>query len=135
MTQLLLNIDVDDIERARAFYTKAFELKVGRRLGPDFLELVGAELPIYLLLKASGTRPFDKAPSERTYRPHWTPVHVDLVVPDIEAAIARAVRAGATLERPAEREPYGRLALLRDPFGHGFCLLQFEGRGYDAIAE
>jgi predicted enzyme related to lactoylglutathione lyase len=131
----LLNVDVDDIERARAFYTEAFELKVGRKLGRDFLELIGAELPIYLLLKASGTRPFDEAPSERSYQPHWTPVHFDVVVPAIEAAIARAVKAGATLERPAVREPYGLLALLRDPFGHGFCLLQFEGRGYDAIAE
>jgi hypothetical protein len=27
-----------------------------------------------------------------------------------------------------------RLALLADPFGNGFCLLQFTGRGYDAIA-
>ena len=30
--------------------------------------------------------------------------------------------------------PGGLLALLRDPFGHGFCLLEFRGAGYDAIA-
>jgi hypothetical protein len=29
---------------------------------------------------------------------------------------------------------WGRIALLSDPFGHGFCLLQFEGAGYDGIA-
>jgi hypothetical protein len=29
---------------------------------------------------------------------------------------------------------YGRLALLADPFGNGFCLLEFSGRGYDEIA-
>jgi hypothetical protein len=32
------------------------------------------------------------------------------------------------------RLPYGRLALVADPFGHGFCLIQFNERGYDAIA-
>jgi len=25
-------------------------------------------------------------------------------------------------------------SLLADPFGNGFCLLEFVGRGYDAIA-
>jgi hypothetical protein len=24
-------------------------------------------------------------------------------------------------------------SLLHDPFGHGFCLLQFEGKGYDEL--
>jgi hypothetical protein len=28
---------------------------------------------------------------------------------------------------------YGRLALLHDPFGHGLCLLPFEGKGYDEL--
>ena len=30
---------------------------------------------------------------------------------------------------------WGRIAILADPFGHGLCLLQFSGRGYDTIAE
>ena len=28
---------------------------------------------------------------------------------------------------------YGRLAMFADPFGHGFCLIQFNERGYDAL--
>jgi hypothetical protein len=27
------------------------------------------------------------------------------------------------------------MARMADPFGHGFCLLQFKGRGYDEIVE
>jgi len=27
------------------------------------------------------------------------------------------------------------IALMADPFGHGFCLIEFRGRGYDEIAE
>jgi len=29
---------------------------------------------------------------------------------------------------------WGRIVQLADPFGHGWCLLQFLGRGYDEIA-
>jgi PhnB protein len=40
-------------------------------------------------------------------------------VEDVDAAAARAVAGGATLERPIQDEFYGeRVARLRDPFGH-----------------
>ena len=61
-------------------------------------------------------------------------MHLDFVVTDIRAALARAVKAGAKLERDVTQHAYGRLALLADPFGNGFCLLEFAGRGYDEIA-
>jgi predicted enzyme related to lactoylglutathione lyase len=70
----------------------------------------------------------------RAYERHWTPVHLDFVVQDVDDAIARAVSAGATLERAAETHAWGRIAILADPFGHGFCLVEFRGRGYDEIA-
>jgi len=47
--------------------------------------------------------------------------------------LERAVAAGAKLEAPAKDAVYGRIAMLADPFGHGFCLLQFNERGYDAL--
>jgi len=61
-------------------------------------------------------------------------VHLDFVVADVEAAAARAVAAGATLERPIQDAPWGRMANLADPFGHGLCLLEFRGRGYDEVS-
>lgn len=64
----------------------------------------------------------------------WSPIHLDFVVADIEAAVARAVAAGARTERPVRAGAWGELALLADPFGHGFCLLEFVGSGYDEIA-
>lgn len=45
MPRLLLNLDVDDIERAIAFYTGGLELRVGRRFDDGFGELRGAEAP------------------------------------------------------------------------------------------
>jgi predicted enzyme related to lactoylglutathione lyase len=128
---LLLNIDVPDVETGARFYTAAFGLEVGRRFGTDFVELLGWPAKVYLLAKAAGT--VGAGGDLRRYGRHWTPVHADIVVDDVDAAVARAVGAGAKLEAPAKDTAYGRIAMLADPFGHGFCLLQFNGHGYDAL--
>lgn len=134
MYDMLINIDVDDLDRAIRFYTSAFDLRTGRRFGSKAIELVGAAVPIYLLVKDRGTAPFEGASEPRDYRRHWTPVHLDFAVEDLDAAVQRAVSAGAGREGDITEQAWGRLALLCDPFGHGFCLLQFKGRGYDEIA-
>ena len=131
---LLINIDVPELDSAIAFYTRAFGLKVGRRFGAEAVELLGASAPIYLLVKAAGTAPAPGA-AVRDYARHWTPVHLDVVVPDLELALQRAREAGAPLEQPIQERAWGRMANLADPFGHGLCILQFSSRGYDAIAE
>ncbi len=53
--EFLVNIDVDNLDAALAFYTRAFELRAGRRFGSDGVELLGGPAPIYLLAKASGS--------------------------------------------------------------------------------
>jgi catechol 2,3-dioxygenase-like lactoylglutathione lyase family enzyme len=131
--QLLVNLDVDDMERAVEFYTKGLGLEVGRRFDNGFVELLGAQAAIYLLLKAANSKPFATARAGRDYSRHWTPVHLDFVVPDLDAALVRAEGAGALLEGAPSEHAYGRLALLSDPFGHGFCLLEFRGKGYDEL--
>jgi predicted enzyme related to lactoylglutathione lyase len=132
--ELLVNIDVPGLDEAVAFYTRALGLTVGRRFGEDGVELLGGAVPIYLLAKAAGTTPAPGA-RPRNYARHWTPAHLDFVVPDVDAAVERAVEAGAKVDEPAQNRSWGRIAILADPFGHGFCVLQFSGRGYDAIAE
>ena len=59
---------------------------------------------------------------------------IDVVVDDINAAVARATDAGGILESPVKVAKWGKLALMADPFGHGFCLVEFVDRGYDEIA-
>ena len=132
---LLVNLDVDDLDKAVRFYGSAFGLKVARRFGAFGVEMLGGSAPIYLLVKAPGTPASDTTPQRRTYERHWTPIHLDFVVDEIEAAVERAVSAGARLETPIATHKWGKLALLADPFGHGFCFIQFLGRGYDEIAE
>ena len=134
MSDLLVNIDVDDLEKAETFYTHAFGLRAGRRFGDSGVELLGLAAPIYLLVKEAGSKATALGGDVRRYDRHWTPVHIDVVVDDIEAAVKRAVNAGALLEAPVRSANWGKLALMADPFGHGFCLIEFTGRGYDAIA-
>src|SRR5437870_3659463 len=132
--ELLVNIDVDDLERAVQFYGDAFGLHVGRRFGSDGAEMLGANAAIYLLLKPPGSSAAKTTAQTRNYARHWTPLHLDFVVDDVEAAVRRAQAAGATLESAITGHDWGRIALLSDPFGHGLCILQFVGRGYDEIA-
>ena len=80
MPGLLVNFDVDDLQRGVDFYCKALGLRIGRRFGID-----GIELP------------------------------------------------GASLERPVRTSVWGKLALLADPFGHGFGLVEFVDGGCDEI--
>jgi predicted enzyme related to lactoylglutathione lyase len=134
MAQLIVNVDVDDLDQAVRFYTTGLGLRTGRRFAAAGVELVGAAAPIYLLVARRGSAPFRDAHVTRDYSRHWTPVHLDFAVEDIDAALKLAVAAGAKVEVPAEQHAYGKLAVLADPFGHGFCLIQFEGRGYDEIA-
>ena len=132
--ELLVNIDVDDLARAERFYREAFDLRVGRRFGEGGVELLGAGVPVYLLAKPAASAASPATDRRRDYRRHWTPVHLDLAVPDLDAALARAVAAGAVPEVEIREHTWGRIVALADPFGHGFCLLQFLGRGYDEIA-
>ncbi len=135
MADVLVNIDVDDLESGIRFYVGGLGLKPGRRLGSQAREILGASSPIYLLANRGGTRPYAVAKSVRNYDRHWTPVHLDFTVEDIESAVTRAVSAGGKLEGEIEVRAWGRLARMADPFGHGFCLLEFQGRGYDEIVE
>jgi predicted enzyme related to lactoylglutathione lyase len=133
--ELLVNIDVDDLPKAIAFYEHALDVRVSRRFGALGVELTGTNAPIYLLVKEAGTTPSIAADDRRRYGRHWTPVHLDFVVPNIEPAVARALAAGATQEGATETHKWGRIASLADPFGHGLCFIEFLGRGYDEIAD
>jgi predicted enzyme related to lactoylglutathione lyase len=128
---ILLNIDVPDLAAAERFYTEAFGLVTGRRFGTDFIEMLGWPVPLYLLRKEPGT--IGAGAQARSYARHWTPVHLDVVVEDLDAATVRAARAGARVEQAPQDVAFGRIARVADPFGHGFCLIEFSARGYDAL--
>ena len=95
-TGLLVNIDVPDLARAVAFYTETFGLTVTRRFGMEGAELSGWPVRLYLLQRAEGSAGAGEC--LRRYDRHWTPVHLDVVVDNLEAVLSRALAVGAQAE-------------------------------------
>jgi hypothetical protein len=49
----------------------------------------------------------------------------------LQARSPRRVGMRKSMEGP--NFSFRRMAIFADPFGHGFCLIEFQGRGYDEI--
>jgi predicted enzyme related to lactoylglutathione lyase len=133
--RLIVNIDVDDLVLAESFYCAVFGLAPGRRIGWSGVELTGLPTSIWLLLKDSDHSVAPGSGLTRNYERHWTPVHLDVAVDDLDDAVARALAAGAVQEGETRHAEWGSIAMFADPFGHGFCLIRFTDKGYDAIAD
>jgi predicted enzyme related to lactoylglutathione lyase len=127
----LINIDVPNLAKAISFYSAALGLQLTRMLDDDVAELSGASSMIYLLQKDAGTAIANPTPGIRKYTRHWTPVHLDFVVDDIAAAKQRALDAGAICESECVEWRGSKCATFADPFGHGFCLIEFTADTYN----
>ena len=117
-------IGVTDLEHGIAFYTQGIGLHFRRRLRPNWVELEGASVPIFLLVS---NRP-------RDFAGPWT-VHLDFVTEDLDAAVQQAQNAGAVLDRALQEREWGRMANMTDPFGNSFDLIEFAPGGYDNIVQ
>src|SRR5437762_6752185 len=134
MIEVHAYIEVDDLERGIAFYCDGLGLSLKRRFGPSWVELEGANLPVFLLGNRPPTAELGDTRVQRSFDRHWTPVHLDFIVADLDAAVARLTGLGATLDREIQQREYGRMANLADPFGNGFDLIEFSGSGYDGVS-
>jgi PhnB protein len=116
--ELFPYLHVNDGAAAIAFYCKVFGVtekfrltEPGGRMGHAELDFNGATLML------SEEYPELGIVSAQTLGA--TPVTLHLHVDNADAVIARAVAAGATLERAPQDEFYGeRGGVFRDPFGH-----------------
>lgn len=132
--KVLVNIDVPELAPAIAFYRAALGLTLSRQLDDDVAELTGAAAVIYLLRHPAGSPAGPAHAGLRHYARHWTPVHLDFVVQDIEQAAQRALAAGAIRESECIAWRGSKCITFSDPFGHGFCLIEFAGDTYRADA-
>jgi len=123
--KLEITIDVDDLDLAVEFYCGGLGLTlVERDLNWARVELNGQTFWICS---------FKAGPHgniTRGFQRHWTPVHLDFVVDNVDKAVERALAAGGRLDgeiRRNEPEPIGcrsDIANLSDPAGNGVDLLQ-----------
>lgn len=132
---MIVNIDVPELEAAIEFYSTALGLNLSRIIDDDVAELTGASSVIYLLANAAGSAPASSVSKARRYSRHWTPVHVDFVVDDVMKAADRAVKAGASRESECIEWRGSKCITFSDPFGHGFCLIEFARETYSDDAD
>jgi PhnB protein len=118
VTRILPQLSVRRGRAAIEFYKRAFGAVEDYRVGgTDEWEDVVAQLSV-------GEAAFwvsDEAPEHRNFSPEsvgGATTRMLLVVEDPDAAIARAVAAGATEVAAASDEHGWRLGRISDPFGH-----------------
>jgi predicted enzyme related to lactoylglutathione lyase len=73
--------------------------------------------------KAAGTKSSPGGAEVRRYERHWTPVHLDLHVPDLDAVLAKVRAEGGTIESEFRTQGPKPVAFCSDPFGNGFCVI------------
>jgi catechol 2,3-dioxygenase-like lactoylglutathione lyase family enzyme len=118
MTTVSTSIDVPRLADGIRFYSEAFGFEKTAEPYPGVVVLRLQDFELCLLEKPTGSSPCPNSEETRHYTRHWTPVHLDFHVDDLNRALETAISAGATQE-----QLYEGAAFCSDPFGHGFCLL------------
>ena len=118
-----VTIDVPNLEAGLSFYRDALQLAEVARPIPTYVILKCGDAQIGIMEKAAGTKPAKGSDDVRRYERHWTPVHMDFHVSDLEAVLARALAAGAICEHKFDMPGRPPIAFCSDPFGNGFCLV------------
>ena len=127
-------IDVTNIQAGLDFYCDGLGLTLKRRLSPRWVELAGANLPIFLLGDRAAVADLGRIKLARSDDRHLTPVHLDFVIANLDEAVGQLLNRGASLDRPVAAREYGKIANMADPFGNGFDLIEFSGTGYAEVA-
>lgn len=113
---------VGDAARAIAFYQAAFGAEEVVRMADPSGKVGHAELQI----GSSRIMLADEFPEMGAKGPKTiggSPVGLCLYLDDCDAVFARAVAAGAEIERPLKDQFYGdRSGTVRDPFGHQWTI-------------
>ncbi len=123
--ELEITIDVADLDRALEFYCRGLGLGLVER-NPDWARLELDGQTFWLCPFAAGPH----GSITREFGRHWTPIHLDFIVDDVDKAVERALAAGGRLDGEIRRnqvEPIGwrsDIANLSDPAGNGVDLLQ-----------
>jgi len=115
-------ISVRNAAAAIAFYVEAFDAVEVNRLVGDDGRIGHAEITIgsSKLMLADEYPEIDVVGPQTRGGPTCS---FTIEVPDVDASFARAVAAGATVERPVADQFHGnRMGWVRDPFGHRWTL-------------
>ena len=118
--KLEICIDVNDVDRAVEFYGRGLRLEIPQHEKEWAKAALGEQVFWFMRIN-----PGPSGAISRDYRRHWTPIHLDFHVDNIDEVVKRALAAGGNLDREIQRNPDGgAIANLSDPSGNGIDLVQ-----------
>jgi predicted enzyme related to lactoylglutathione lyase len=118
--KLEICIDVDDVDRAVEFYGRGLGLEIPQQ-EKEWAKATLGDQVFWIMMIDRGRI----GAITRDYKRHWTPIHLDFHVDDIDTVVSRALAAGEKLDREIQRNPDGgAMANLSDPSGNGIDLVR-----------
>jgi predicted enzyme related to lactoylglutathione lyase len=118
-----VSIDVPNLENGIRFYGRVFGFVETARPFPTMAVLDANNVTVCLHEKAGGTKSSPGGAEVRRYERHWTPVHLDLHVPDLDAVLTKVRAEGGAVESEFRTQGPKPVAFCSDPFGNGFCVI------------
>jgi catechol 2,3-dioxygenase-like lactoylglutathione lyase family enzyme len=114
-------LDCADAPQLAQFYSRLLGWEVRGGDGEGWISIGDPAETVHLNIQAEEWYVPPVWP-ERPDAPHKM-MHFEVLVADMEVAVAHAVAAGATMAipQPADRDP-SELRVMLDPAGHPFCL-------------
>ena len=82
---------VTELSTGIDFYCRGLGLALKRRLSPSWVELAGANLPIFLLANRPPVAELGSKQAVRNFDRHWTPVHLDFIVENVDQTVSRLI--------------------------------------------
>ena len=97
MLKVSICVDVPDLQAATKFYCEALGCSLEKEQATHNT-LSAAGTTLHLSLKEAGSDATNGGSCLRDYERHWTPVHLDFDVTDVEEAAAKVIRLGGSVE-------------------------------------
>jgi len=118
-----LSIDVPELEAGLRFYAAVFGFVEKARPFPTMAVLDANNVTVCMHAKPAGTKSSKGGSELRRYERHWTPVHLDFDVPELDAVLAKVRAEGGAVENEFRTQGPKPVAFCSDPFGNGFCVI------------
>lgn len=118
-----LSIDVPDLDAGLRFYEAVFGFVEKARPFPTMAVLDANNVTVCMHAKPAGTKSSSGGSELRRYERHWTPVHLDFDVADLDAVLVKVRAEGGSVENEFRNQGPQPVAFCSDPFGNGFCVI------------
>lgn len=118
-----VSIDVPVLEQGLRFYREVFGFVETARPFAAMAILDANNVTVCIHEKTAGTKSASEGDATRHYDRHWTPVHLDLHVADLDAVLAKVRAEGGTVEMEFRDQGPKPVGFCCDPFGNGFCVI------------